>query len=82
MKRNGIGVFVLVMLVASFVGLTGCKEKQADAAAEAPPAAKVVADVNVASWAVDDPSKYPLVAAQEYDAPSKLVATGTVSPAR
>jgi cobalt-zinc-cadmium efflux system membrane fusion protein len=80
MKRNGIGVFVLVMLVASFVGLTGCKEKQADAAAEAPPAAKVVADVNVASWAVDDPSKYPLVAAQEYDAPSKLVATGTVSP--
>jgi cobalt-zinc-cadmium efflux system membrane fusion protein len=80
MKRNGVGVLVLVLLGGSFTGLTGCKEKEADAAAEAPPPAKVVADVNVASWAVEDPSKYSLVTAQEYDAPSKLVATGSVSP--
>lgn len=80
MKRNGVKVLVLVMLGASLACLTGCKEGQADAAAEAPPPAKVIADVNVASWAVEDPSKYPLVAAQEYDAPSKLIATGSISP--
>ena len=80
MKPKEVAILVQVMLLASSAGLMGCKEKQADAASEAPPAAKVVADVNVASWAVDNPSKYPLVAAQEYDAPSKLVATGTVSP--
>ena len=70
MKRNGVGVLVVVMLGASLSGLAGCKERQADAASEAPPPTKVVADVNVASWAVEDPSKYTLVAAQEYDAPS------------
>ena len=80
MKRSRAGILFLVMLAISLAGLMGCKEKQADAAAEAPPPAKVVADVNVASWAVDDPSKYPLVAAQEFEAPSKLVATGSVSP--
>src|ERR1700739_514653 len=80
MKRNGVKVLVLVMLGASLACLTGCKEGQADAAAEAPPPAKVIADVNVASWAVEDPSKYQLVAAQEYDAPSKLIATGSISP--
>jgi len=80
MKRNGVESLVLLALVASLAGVTGCKEKEADAAAEAPPPAKVVADVNVASWAVEDPSKYSVVTAQEYDAPSKLIATGTVSP--
>jgi len=80
MKWNGVEVLILIVLGTSLASLTGCKEKQADAAAEAPPPAKVVSDVNVASWAVDDPTKYPLIAAQEYDAPSQLVATGTVSP--
>ena len=80
MKRSRVGILFLGMLVTSLAGVMGCKEKQADAAAEAPPPAKVVADVNVASWAVDDPSKYALVAAQEFEAPSKLVATGSVSP--
>jgi len=80
MKQGAVRILVLSAFVASLVAVTGCKEKQADAASEAPPPAKVVPDVNVASWAVDDPSKYPLVTAQEYDAPSKLIATGSVSP--
>jgi len=66
--------------MALVAGTAGCHEKQADAAAEAPPPAKVVPDVNVASWAVDDPSKYPLVAATEYDAFPTLSVTGTVNP--
>lgn len=80
MKRSAIGVLVFLSMVASLCSLPGCKEKHADAAAEAPPAAKVVPDVNVASWAVDNPSKYPVVTAQEYDAPSQLQVTGSVNP--
>ena len=60
--------------------MTGCKVKAADAAAEAPPPAKVVGDVDVANWAVQDPAKYPLAAAEEFDAPAKLMVTGVVSP--
>jgi cobalt-zinc-cadmium efflux system membrane fusion protein len=60
-------------------GLAACKEKQTEAA-EAPPPAKVVQDINVASWSVDDPSKYPLVAAEAHQAAGKLSVTGTVAP--
>ncbi|MGD0471383.1 MAG: efflux RND transporter periplasmic adaptor subunit [Terriglobales bacterium] len=80
MKRGASEVCVFAALMALVAGTAGCHEKQADAAAEAPPPAKVVPDVNVASWAVDDPSKYPLVAATEYDAFPTLSVTGTVNP--
>ncbi|HLY41802.1 MAG TPA: efflux RND transporter periplasmic adaptor subunit [Terracidiphilus sp.] len=60
--------------------MTACKEKQADAASEAPPSAKVVQDINVASWAVEDPSKYPLISAEAREASAKLMVTGTVAP--
>lgn len=69
----------LMALVASLV-INGCKSDKADAAAEAPPPAKVVGDVDVADWTVADPSKYPLVTATEYDAFPKLQVTGTVNP--
>jgi membrane fusion protein, heavy metal efflux system len=80
MKRIAVGVLVLVTLVVSLAGLSGCQLKQADAAQEAPPPAKVVGDVDVASWAVEDPSKYPLYTAQGVETASKLMVTGTVNP--
>ncbi len=80
MKRNAVGVLASVVVGAVLAGTTGCHEKEADAAAEAPPPAKVVPDVNVASWSVDDPSKYPVVTATEYDAYPTLQVTGTVNP--
>ena len=80
MKRIAVGVLVFAALAIPLAGFMGCKVKEADAAAEAPPPAKVVGDVDVANWAVADPSKYPLVAAQEYDAPAKLLVTGMVNP--
>lgn len=80
MKRIVFGLIAAVGAAGSLTCLTGCHEKQADAAVEAPPPAKVVPDVNVALWSVDDPSKYPLVAATEYDAYPTLSVTGTVSP--
>jgi len=80
MRRTEVTVLVLVPTLATIVLLSGCKEKLADAASEAPPQAKVVRDVDVASWAVDDPAKYPVTTAMEHDAYSKLLVTGAVTP--
>jgi cobalt-zinc-cadmium efflux system membrane fusion protein len=80
MKSIALRAFHIAGLAASLASMTGCKLKAADAAAEAPPPAKVVGDVDVANWAVQDPSKYPLATAEEYDAPAKLVVTGVVNP--
>jgi hypothetical protein len=79
MKRTTVPI-LFAMFAASICGLAGCREKEANAAAEAPPPAKVVGDVDVSSWAVSDPSKYPLFAAQEFETPSKLQVTGAVTP--
>ncbi len=80
MKRTAVLILFTSVLAASLCGLTGCKEKQADASAEAPPPAKVIADVDAATWAVGDPSKFPLFTAQEFEAPSRLQVTGSVIP--
>ena len=80
MKRRTVGVSGFVFLLVLVGGLAGCREKQADAASEAPPPAKVVQDINVANWSVEDPSKYPLVAAEGHQAAAKLMVTGTVAP--
>jgi cobalt-zinc-cadmium efflux system membrane fusion protein len=80
MNRIANEVLALTAVMASLLTMAGCKVKAADATAEAPPPAKVVGDVDVASWAVDDPSKYPLATAQAYQAASTLMVTGTVNP--
>ena len=49
-------------------------------AAEAPPPATVVADVDVSLFSVDHPEQFPLTAAVAYSAAPKLVVTGTVNP--
>src|ERR1022692_1342982 len=80
MKRNGLGIVVNAVLVASLISLAGCREKKADAAAEAPPSAKVISGVDVSFFAVEHPERYPIVTATEYQAPSQLFVTGTVIP--
>ena len=80
MKCLGREAMALVIALAIAVTMTGCKDKVADAATEAPPKAKIVGDVDVASWAVDDPSKYPLATAAAHDAYATLTATGTITP--
>ncbi len=64
----------------ALAGVTACKGAKANTASEAPPPTQVVRDIDVASWAVSDPSKYPLVAAEERDANSRLQATGVIAP--
>jgi cobalt-zinc-cadmium efflux system membrane fusion protein len=66
-------------LIAS-LAISGCKSKEADAAAEAPPPANVISGVDPSFFAVDHPELYPIVTAIEYQAPSQMFVTGTVFP--
>ncbi|WP_348265114.1 efflux RND transporter periplasmic adaptor subunit [Telmatobacter sp. DSM 110680] len=80
MKRTATSILFSMMFAAFTCALAGCREKHADAATEAPPPAKVVQDINVASWSVEDPSKYPLVTSEPHEAAARLMVTGTVAP--
>ena len=80
MQFNKPGFLVFVPMLVSMTVLSGCKEKQADAAAEEPPRAKVISGVDVSFFAVEHPDRYPIVTATEYQAPSQLSVTGNVYP--
>src|ERR1035437_6963080 len=80
MKSRFVGLnFSLMILVASFAN-SGCKSGQVDAAAEAPPPAKVTQDFDATEFSVDHPEHFVLAAAIEHRAPAKLAVTGTVNP--
>jgi cobalt-zinc-cadmium efflux system membrane fusion protein len=68
------------MVITAILFISGCKSGKVDAAAEAPPPAKVISGVDVSFFAVDHPELYPIVTATEYQAPSQLFVTGTVFP--
>ncbi len=72
-----IGLFLISILLPLLLG--GCNER-VDAAAEAPPPAKVVPDVDLSLFTVDHPEQFPLAAAAARPATSELVVTGTVAP--
>jgi membrane fusion protein, heavy metal efflux system len=67
-----VGVIVVMFM-------SGCGSKN-NVAAEAPPPATVINAVDLSHFAVDHPERYPLAAAGQYEAPSKLVVTGAVYP--
>ncbi|HXA76809.1 MAG TPA: efflux RND transporter periplasmic adaptor subunit [Candidatus Acidoferrales bacterium] len=68
---------IVVVMVACL--LAGCGRKD-NAAAEAPPSATVVPGLDVTHFSVDHPERYPVATAAQYEAPSKLVVTGSVYP--
>jgi membrane fusion protein, heavy metal efflux system len=68
----------ILMIVAACL-LAGCGTKD-NVAAEAPPPATVVPGLDVTHFSVDHPERYPVATAARYEAPSKLVATGSVYP--
>jgi cobalt-zinc-cadmium efflux system membrane fusion protein len=72
-----IGLLLASMLLPLTFG--GCNGRL-DAAAEAPPPANVVPDVDVNLFSVDHPEQFPLTAAVAYATAPKLVVTGTVTP--
>jgi cobalt-zinc-cadmium efflux system membrane fusion protein len=66
--------------MAATLSTSGCRSDKVDAAAEAPPPAKVTQDFDANSFSVDHPEKFPLAAAVEHRAPTKLAVTGVVNP--
>ncbi len=60
--------------------LTACNEGKADPKAEAPPAAKVEADMDANNFKVDHPDQFPLAITAEYKAAPALNVTGVVQP--
>jgi cobalt-zinc-cadmium efflux system membrane fusion protein len=80
MKSKTLGSGLLLMVTAASLVISGCKSDKVDAAAEAPPIAKVVSGVDVTFFAVDHPELYPLATAGEYQAPTQLLVTGSVFP--
>src|SRR5271157_3320846 len=72
-----IGLFLASMFFPLM--LDGCNG-HVDAAAEAPPPANVVPDVDLNLFTVDHPEHFPPVEATAHPTTSELVVTGTVVP--
>src|ERR1017187_3886001 len=80
MKKISFRFGLTLTMVAASLAISGCKSDKVDAAAEAPPPAKVVQDFDANLFSVDHPENFPLAAAIEHRAPAKLAVTGTVNP--
>ena len=81
MNKGRISESILLTVgIALFAALDGCSAKRQDIAAEAPPPAKVVHDVDVTLFAVDHPERFALVAAESFSMAPELVVTGVVAP--
>jgi cobalt-zinc-cadmium efflux system membrane fusion protein len=80
MKNKNVGLFLLLILLASMLALTGCSQAHGDTAAEAPPPAQVVPFAGAGLFSVDHPEQYPTVAAVARNSTSELVVTGSVNP--
>jgi len=74
------GQMTMLLAVAVSLSLSGCKSDKVKADEEAPPPAKVISGVDVSLFAVEHAERYPVVSANEYQAPSQLSVTGTVIP--
>src|ERR1700690_450882 len=79
MKNRSLRIGLLLFSMVSALMLGGCNGR-VDAAAEAPPPANVVSDVDLNLLAVDHPEQFPLAEATAHSTTSALVVTGTVTP--
>jgi cobalt-zinc-cadmium efflux system membrane fusion protein len=81
MKKIFFRYFVGVVLsFATACFSVGCNEGKADPKAEAPPPAKVEADLDANNFKVDHPDQFPLATATEYKEAPALNVTGVVQP--
>lgn len=76
-RKLKIGIFLAGLVLLPMLG--GCNAPT-DAAAEAPPPANVVSDVDLNLFTVDHPEHFPLAVATAHPTTSELVVTGTVTP--
>jgi cobalt-zinc-cadmium efflux system membrane fusion protein len=79
MKNRSLGIGLLLASMSLPLMLGGCNGR-VDAAAEAPPPANVVPDVDLNLFTVDHPEQFPLAAATAHPTSSELVVTGAVTP--
>ena len=79
MRNIGLWIGLFLLSIPLLLTLGGCSHQDV-AAAEAPPPAKVVPDVDASLLTVDHPEQFSLSAATEHAATSRLVVTGTVTP--
>jgi len=80
MKSKALGLGLALMVMAASLAISGCKSDKVDAAAKAPPPAKVTQDFDANLFSVDHPESFPLAAAAEHRAPARLAVTGSVNP--
>ncbi len=80
MTNKGLTIGLLLSILPGGLFLSACDSAHGDPAAEAPPLANVVADVDLTLFTVDHPEQFPLAAATARSATSELVVTGAVTP--
>src|SRR6266850_939286 len=80
MKNTVRKIGFLLLSIPALLVLGGCNSAHGDLAAEAPPPATVVPDVNVSLFSVEHPEQFPLATAEPHSAAPQLVVTGTVNP--
>src|SRR5580692_1235138 len=80
MRRKYPQLAAVLVALATLSVLCSCKGVQIDAAAQAPPDAKVVPFGDAALFSVEHPEQFPLATATGHSATSELVVTGTVTP--
>jgi membrane fusion protein, heavy metal efflux system len=72
-------LFLPAVCLAAFTSLSACK-KEFKPSDGAPPSPQVVTTGDMSLVSVDKPDQFPLVAAEEQEAPSELNVTGSVFP--
>jgi cobalt-zinc-cadmium efflux system membrane fusion protein len=80
MKSTRMKTGLLLISIPALLLLSGCSSAHGDPAAEAPPPANVVPDVDLSLFTVDHPEQFPLAEATAHPTTSELVVTGTVTP--
>src|SRR5581483_11455755 len=78
MKNRTLGA-ALLLVCGAVISLTGCTG-HVDAAAEAPPPARVVPDVDLTLFSVAHPEQFPFATAIAHPTTSELVVTGVIAP--
>jgi cobalt-zinc-cadmium efflux system membrane fusion protein len=81
MKPSGPVICLLFISIPLFAVVTACNGVHAqESNAGAPPAVKVVKDLDVTLFSVEHPEQFPLATAAEHATTSELVVTGSVNP--
>jgi len=80
MTNKGLNIGLLLFVLVAGLFLSACDSAHGDPAAEAPPPANVVSDVDLTLFTVDHPEQFPLAAATARSATSELIVTGAVTP--